>query len=53
MVELPRDVDEPIAQRVEQMTATFNVCVCRFGVSLYSSMASMPLSRFTPHPIRG
>lgn len=28
-------------------TATFSVCVCRFGVSLYSSIASMPLSRFT------
>ena len=27
--------------------------VCRFGVSLYSSMASMPLSRFTSHPVRG
>ena len=33
--------------------ATFNVCVCKFGVSLYRSMASMPLSRFTPHHIRG
>src|SRR5690349_2327353 len=30
--------------------ATLSVCVCRFGVSLYSSMASMPLSRFTFHP---
>src|SRR5215207_4701467 len=35
------------------MIATFNVWVCRFGVSLYSSIASMPLSRFTPHLIRG
>jgi hypothetical protein len=28
------------------MIATFKVWVCRFGVSLYNSMASMPLSRF-------
>src|SRR6478672_10660798 len=32
-------------------TATLSVCVCRFGVSLYSSMASMPLSRFISHPL--
>src|SRR5579875_1044037 len=29
------------------MTAIFNVCICTFGVSLYSSTASQPLSRFT------
>ena len=76
MVQSSRNVDELVAQRVEQMQppamvrrntskvnspsksaawtiATFSVWVCRFGVSLYSSMASMPLSRFMPHPIRG
>src|SRR5258705_12296505 len=29
------------------MTAILSVCVCRLGVSLYNSIASMPLSRFT------
>src|SRR6478736_4992482 len=30
------------------MTATFSVWECRFGVSLNSRYASIPLSRFTP-----
>src|SRR5262245_33218385 len=29
------------------ITATFRVCICTLGVSLYSSTASQPLSRFT------
>ena len=32
------------------MTATLRVCMCTFGVSLYSSTASQPLSRFTAVP---
>src|SRR4051812_16405398 len=31
--------------------AIFSVCVCKLGASLYRSRASMPLSRFTPHPL--
>src|SRR5579875_1819334 len=32
------------------ITPTFRVCMCTFGVSLYSSTASHPLSRFTVAP---
>ncbi|CAN5656980.1 hypothetical protein BH11ACT6_BH11ACT6_33770 [soil metagenome] len=56
MVQLPGNVDQAEAQWVQSnvpgksvtsTTATFNVWVCRFGVSRYSNIASMPLRRFT------
>jgi hypothetical protein len=58
MVELERNLDELIAKRLEKsrlsgassITAALMVCMCTFGVSLYSSTASHPLSRFTAAP---
>ena len=32
------------------ITATLRVCICTFGVSLYSNTASQPLSLFTRVP---
>ncbi len=32
------------------MTASFSVCMCTVGVSVYSRTASHPLSLFTTHP---
>lgn len=43
---------EVTSKSAASMTTTFSVCVCRLGVSLYSSIASMPLSRFTTHLAR-
>jgi hypothetical protein len=46
---IPQSRDQPgnSPARSDWMTATLSVCVCRFGASLYNSMVSMPVSRFS------